>query len=246
MAKKNNFPKVFVVAGALFIGTLIYVFGFTSITSKVMSGKADKAILSGRIEISSPRDFDKYFVFLPADEVIALLSESGDKFLFPQIDLGITTGQDFVVQEKEVKLIGDVNPTNFMLVSGLPQGTKIYSSAGELVRGWVIPGDGASYAWVKEAIFGSEKGVMLSYFPAIDFGTAESNPFIESIESEAYSYIPFGDYYAEISIPETIPEGFIPGGVSLATAIAEDGEVFTALSLDKILTYKGRIVMVEK
>jgi hypothetical protein len=249
--KNNNLPKILaIVAGVLLLGALVYVFGFTSITSEILGGRADRAIAKGRIEISSYRDFDKYFVFLPAEEVTALLGESEEKFLFPQIDLGLAEGKSFTVEEKEVQREGDVNPINFVTVSGLPEDTGIYSSGVGLVRGSVVPGSGVSYAWSKEALIGGDdNGVILIYFPAVDLGTADSNPFMDWVESEAYSSIEDlgGGYsYAKISVPGTIPDDFIPGGVSLAAAIAKDGEAFTDFSLDKILTYKGRIVMRER
>jgi hypothetical protein len=248
MKKKNDLFKIIAIGiGVLVVGTLVYIFGFTSLIYSVVGGKASEAIANGRVEIMSSKDFDKYFVSLPIDRVTVLLEESGEMFLFPQVDLGIAEDKSFVVTEQEIQPEGDINPTAFITISGLPEGTKIYSSASGLIRGWIIPGDGVSYAWSREALLkDNPNGASIIYFPAIDLGTVESNPFEEWVEPGAYSSVGIGTHYATISVSETIPESFIPGGVSLAMAVAKDGEKFTDFSLDKILTYKGRIVMIER
>lgn len=250
MAKRKNnkaFKISAIVGGALLLGTLVYVFMFTSLFSGFFKGKADEAISAGKIEISSKRDFNRYFIFLPAEKVSKLLEDAEGKFLFPQIDLGIAEGKNFVVKEQQIQPEGDINPMKLVTISGLPEGTEIYSSAGGLVRGWIVPGEGVSYAWSKEVLLKDDKnGVALVYFPAIDLGTTESNSFAEWVESGAYYPAGLGTPYATISVSETIPEDFIPGGVSIAMAIAKDGESYTDFGLDKILTHEGRIVMVKK
>jgi len=243
--KKNLIYKILgVVFGVVILGILVYVISLTPVGEIFSRGQADRAFTRGKIEISSARDIGNYFVFLPQEKVKNLLQESEGKFLFPQVDIGIADAKNLVITTRETSLEGSV--FNFLTISGLPLGTKIYSSTGGFIRGGIMQFGDNAYAWVKESW--AEEGnhdVMLTYIPVLDTGMIENPVFTKTID-EVYQTVNLGVQYASILTENTLPEEIVPGGVNIAVAIAGEDSIFTKLSLANILIYEGRIVMVER
>ena len=258
LKNKNNILRMLVVIiGVIVIGVLVYVFGLASLFDK---GKVDQALLAGKIEITSVRDLDNYFVFLPAERVQTLLQKSEGKFLFPQIDLAVVDGKPLIIREQKTSM--QDQPFNFMTISGLPSGIKIYTTAGVLnrrdtalydtidgfIRGGIVPrDDGTLYIWTKEAWTEEAGGdVMLTYISAPNMGIIDNPALNITIYERAFLPVEQGTHYATLLTEVPLPEELVPGGANIAVAIAGADGAFTKLSLQNILTYKGRIVMIEK
>jgi len=255
---KNGILKMLaVIVGVIAIGVLVYVFGIASLFDK---GKADQALLAGKIEITSARDLDDYFVFLPAERVQTLLQKSEGKFLFPQIDLAVAGGKSLIIREQKTSM--QDQPFNFVTISGLPSGIKIYTTAGVLnrrdtalydtidgfIRGGIVPqDDGTLYIWTKEAWTEEAGGnVMLTYISAPNMGIIDNPALNITINERPFSPVEQGTHYATLLTETPLPEELVPGGANIAVAIAGADGAFIKLSLQNILTYKGRIVMIER
>ncbi len=243
--KKNNVPIILAVAGgAIAIGALVYIFGFTPAKDIFTKGKAERALSSGKMEVSA-NELEDYFVSLPEEEVKALLSASEGKFLFPQVDFLITEGKSLAVEKKEADISGF--PISFLAVSGLSSGAKIYSTGGGFVRGGTVPNGDDSYAWMKEIREEGGTGeIMLTYFPMSPIEAISNLTFNVGMDEEMYSPVPYGSQLASLLTDNTLPESLVPGGASIAFAIAGDDGVYTKLELENILTQNGRIVMVQR
>jgi len=254
--KSSILRMLAVIVGVIVIGVLIYVFGRTSLIDK---GKADQALLAGKIEITSAKDLDNYFVFLPSEKIQTLLQESEGKFLFPQIDLTVAGGRPLIIREQKTSMYE--HPFNFVTISGLLSGVKIYTTAGVLnrrdtaantidgfIRGGIAPhDDGTLYIWTKEAWTEEDGGdVMLTYISAPNMGMINNPSLNMTIHERAFISIEQGTHYATLLTETPLPEELVPGGANIAVAIAGADNVFTKLSLQNILTYKGRIVMIER
>jgi hypothetical protein len=246
MAKKNRFSLILAITGGvLAVGALIYIFGFTSVGDMFFRGKAERALSAGRVEIMSEKDIEDYFVFLPAEEVKALLNESDGKFLFPQMDFLLASGKSLVVESKETN-IGDF-PLRFLTVSGLSSGAKIYSTGGGFVRGGTVPNEGDSYAWMKEIRDEGGNGeVMLTYFPIPETEALVDLVFAMEMDEEMYSPAELGVQIASLFEDDVLPESVVPGGVNIAVAIAGEDGSYIKLGLEDILIKDGKIVMVQK
>ena len=255
---KNGILKMLtVIVGVIAVGVLVYVFGFAYLFDK---GKADQALSAGKIEITSARDLDDYFVFLPAERVQALLQKSEGKFLFPQIDLVVADGRSLIIREQKTNIYDQ--PFNFVTISGLLSGAKIYTTAGMLnkrdtalystidgfIRGGIVPrDDGALHIWAKEAWTEEDDGnIMLTYISAPNIGIINNPALNITIHERAFLLVEQGTHYATLLTETPLPEELVPGGANVAVAIAGADGVFIKLSLQNILTYKGRIVMIER
>jgi len=240
---KNGILRMLaVIVGVIVVGALVYVFGLASLFAR---GNADRALSAGEVKITSVGDLDNYFIFLPAERVQTILQESEDKFLFPQISLAMTDGTPLTIREQQVTL--EDQSLNFVAISGLSSGTKLYTVGG-FIRGGIVPrDDGKPYAWIKEG-WDEENNhnVMLTYFSLPNVGIID-NPGLNITIHEGMSiYVGRDIHYGTLLTETSLPEDIIPGGANIAVAIAGDDGVFTKLSLRNILTYKGRIVMVER
>jgi len=246
MAKKNKVPLVLaIIAGVLVIGALVYIFGFTSARDIFSRGKAERALLSGKLEVASEQEINDYFVFLPAEEVKTLLSESGGKYLFPQVEFLLASGESLTVKSEDVSV--DNTQFKFLTISGLSSGAKIYSTGGGIVRGGVVPNGTDSYAWMKEAR--AEEGnneTIFTIFPISDTEAISSLTFSAEIAENMYSPVEYGDQLASLLTDNVIPESWVPGGADIAVAIAGEDGVYTKLGLENILTKDGRIVMIQR
>jgi len=243
--KKNNTPLILAIAGGvLLVGALVYVFVFTSIMDVFTKGKAEKALLSGRVEVASEKDINDYFVFLPAEEVKALLADNKGKFLFPQIDLTLQSGVPLVVEKKEGGIEG--TDFDFVAISGVPAGVKVYSTSGGYLMGGILSGAGGPYAWVREAW--AEEGnddVMITFFPTLNLGLTANPAFSAEVSETMFSPIEFGAHFANILTDRTLPDS-LASGANIATAVAGEDGTYDRLTLESILTKNGRIVMVQR
>ena len=243
LKKKNDILKMLaVIVGVIAVGTLVYVFGLASLFAR---GNADRALSAGEVKITSVGGLDNYFVFLSAEKVQTLLQESGDKFLFPQISLAMIDGTPLIIREQQITLEDQL--LNFVAISGLSSGTKLYTVGG-FIRGGIIPrDDGKPYAWIKEG-WDEENNhnVMLTYFSLPNVGIID-NPGLNITIHEAMSiYVGRDIHYGTLLTETPLSEDIIPEGANIAVAIAGDDGVLTKLSFRNILTYQGRIVMIER
>ncbi|MFA5053137.1 MAG: hypothetical protein WC565_03700 [Parcubacteria group bacterium] len=241
MVKKNIQKTLIVTGGAIVAGILIYLgisfFG---------GGKANRALSQGKIEIASEDKLGDYFVFVSPEDAKTLLQRNEGKFLFPQIDLSIADGKSLVIEEKQGMVEG--KEAKFVTISGLPAGIKIYSVADGYVRGGVASNNGTPYAWIRQTwAKAGNSDVMLTYIPAIRVGTLQ-NPVwnMEGIEEDMYIPVEMDVTLANLLTDGTLPNGLISGDKSIAVSMAGEDGSFTKLSLSDILTYKGKIVMVQK
>ena len=241
--KKKDFIKILVtVIATLAAGALIYMFVAAPL---FIQDNVSQALLTGEINITSTEDIDNYFIFLPIERVRTLIQESENKFLFPQISLVIAEEMPLIVREQQIVLQDEL--FNFVTVSGLSSGTNLYTT-GEFIRGGAISrDDGRPYAWIKESWNEvNNHNVMLTYFSLPNVGIVNNPSFHTTIHEEMFIYIEQGTHYATLLTESPLPEDLIPGGVSLAVSIAGDDGAFNRLSLQNILTYKGRIVMIQR
>lgn len=243
LKKKNDILRILaVIVGVVAVGALIYIFGITALLNK---GNADQALSAGEVQITSVRDLDNYFIFLPKERAQALLQESGDKFLFPQISLAVADDNALTIREQ--KITRQDKQYYFITISGLPTGTKLYT-VGEFIRGSVASYDvNMLYAWAREGW--AEEGnhnVMLTYISVPNVDTADNSVFNIALYEKMASSVEQGIHYATLLTDATLPEELVPGGANIAVAMAGDDGIFTKLSLQNILTYKGRIVMIER
>ena len=245
--KKNNIKKLAFVFGVIIIGVLAYIYGLAPLLAL---GHANQALSVGEVKVSSSKEIDNYFTFLPAEKVKTLLQESKDKFLFPQISIDIIDGRPLVIREQQA-LIQDKSK-NFITISGLPTGTRLYTVGEGDVGGYIRGGiterdDGKPYAWIRQAwAIEDNFDELLTYFPVPNMGIANNPALQMTMHEEMFIYVEQSTHYATLLIESSLPEDLIPGGVSLAVSVAGDDGVFNKLSLQNILTYKGRIVMIER
>jgi hypothetical protein len=251
MAKKKiNTGKIVAIAGGVAaIIALTYIFGFTSFGRGIFfRGQADKAISAGIVEIKSREDIDKYFVFVSperATEILSKAREKGEeKYIFPQFDISLSGGVPITIEPIESEIEGA--PFNFITVRGLPSGIKIYSSVGGFLRGDVISSGTSSYAWVKE-IWAEEgnEDVILTYIAAPSFGELGGSVLADGID-EAYGEMGFGDHFANLATDGSLPELLVSGGAQIATAVSGNDGKYIKFDFEDILTYQGRIVMIDK
>lgn len=237
--------KIFVVLfGLVIVAVLIYALIFVWVP---MRGRADQAIAEGRIEITNEADIGDYFVFLPLERVEYLLQKSDGKFLFPQVDLALADGASLVIEKQEI--IAGENSFRFLTISGLPIGTRVRSAVGGFIRGGIVSSDINPYMWAKE-VSGKEGdyNITLTYIPVLNIaniGTNNPSVMVE-LQEEVFSQIDLGVHFATILTDSVLPENIAPGNANLAMTIAGEGGNYATLSLQNILTYKGRIMMIEQ
>ena len=249
-----------IAASVMFLLILVYVLTQTIYPHKWFlllrtippsyAGQANQALSVGEVIVSSSRDIDDYFVFLPTNKVQTLLQEAEGKLLFPQISIAVIDDRPLIIREQQVVM--QDKSKNFITVSGLPTGTKLYTvgegDIGGFIRGGITErDDGKPYAWIKQAwAIEDNFDELLTYFPVPNIGIA-NNPALQiTVHEEMFIYVEQSTHYATLLIESSLPEDLIPGGVSLAVSIAGDDGIFNRLSLQNILTYKGRIVMIER
>jgi len=244
--KKDNIKILAFVFGTILIVVLAYIYGLAPLLA---FGHANQALSAGEVKVAS-RNMGDYFVFLPTERVQSLLQEAEGKFLFPQISIAITDERPLIIREQQA-VIQD-KPKNFITISGLPTGTRLYTvgegDAGGFIRGGIVErNDGKPYAWIKQAWDIKDNfDVLLTYFPVPNIGIANNPALQMTIHEEMFIYVEQSTHYATLLTESPLPEDLIPGGVSLAVSIAGDDGAFNRLSLQNILTYKGRIVMIQR
>ncbi|MDD5098987.1 MAG: hypothetical protein PHP35_01435 [Candidatus Colwellbacteria bacterium] len=202
------------------------------------------AIDEGKIEINSQADKARYFTFVSADEANRLLAESGEngefRFLMPQFDIPSTGTMNIVLRNETVPVEG-VDAT-FLLISGLPKGTTVYTSSGNYAEGdFAFQNGKRLFAWIKERNFEDELDMLVStlYMPAV-----MSQQFMSPIESDFFNDMPLMSPILKIETEETLPENLFPASSQIAFLLADD-EDFSLASLRNVLTKDGRIVMVK-
>jgi len=244
LKKTKNIHKILAIAiSAVIVGGLI-IFGFIWMQE---TGRADRALANGRIEIIKQEDIGRYFVFLPKERVTYLLQKSDAKFLFPQVDLAITEGSNLIIEKQEI-IAGEV-PFRFLTISGLPTGTRIRSAVGGFIRGGIVSSDINPYMWAKE-VSGKEGdyNIALTYIPVLNIeNIGTNNPsIVMELQEGVLSQIELGAHFATILTDSVLPENVAPGNANLAMTISGKDGNYAELSLQNILTYKGRIVMIEQ
>jgi len=177
--------------------------------------------------------------------VRALIQESEDKFLFPQINLVIAEEMPLIIREQQIILRDELS--NFVTVSGLLSGANLYT-VGEFIRGGAISrDDGRPYAWIKESWNEvNNHNIMLTYFSLPNVGIVNNPSFNTALDEEMFIHVEKGTHYATLLTESPLPEDIMPGGANIAVAVAGDDGIFNELSLQNILTYKGRIVMIQR
>lgn len=240
MVKKNILKILAIIGAAIILGELVFIG-----VNLLSRGKADKALSSGVVEITSAKKLDDYFVSLPVEKVKVLLKEKEGKLLFPQFDLAMADGEKMVVKETDGNINGAA--AKFVTINGLPSGTKIYSATGGFVRGGTALSGIYPYAWAEEIWPDSDNAdIMRIYFPATDTGGVENPVFSIDMDPEVFSSVELGEQFAVVLTTNPVPENLVAGGASIAAAIAGEDGVFTKFSLSNILTFRGKIVMIEK
>jgi len=249
MKDKKNIKIIAIVLGAVLLVVVACVFLFTSFGRNLFfTGKAESALSSGKLEITTRGEINDYFVFVSADEAAELRAESvkrgENKILFPQIDIDLGNGDSLIVKEVNSEIEGA--PFRFITIKGLPSGVKIYSSTGGNIRGDVVSSGSSLYAWVKE-VWEEENNVdvMLTYISAIDLGVEKNTVFSRDMD-EVYSDIDLGEQFANLLTDSPLPSEIISGGVQIAVAVAGGDGSYTKFNLKDVLTYRGKIVMIEK
>jgi hypothetical protein len=241
-----NKKKITIIAisAVIIMGILIYIFAFSPFKDAITRMPLNSALQTGRIEVMSAADEENYFTFVSADEARKMLSDAETaghfRFLMPQFSIPSTGLKGLVIRNETIDLEGV--QTKFLLISGLPAGTVIYSNSDKFGQGGISTGDDA-FAWFRTKNIGEEIMTTL-YAPASLLVRADKKVFLSPID-DVFREMSLGSPILSLITDVSLSEDLFPASSQVAFYISK-GEDNSLAGLGNLLTKNGKIVMVER
>jgi hypothetical protein len=202
-----------------------------------------KALQEKRIEFKKSNDWNKYFVFLPKQQVDKLLTEAEDKgrfkYLFPQFDVTKTT--NLIIENREIP-VPDLNTSlDSIQVKNLIPGTKLYSNFNGSIQIGVLIGQNST-----TFISGKEKEN--NFFILSPHTKGESKVLAGKYSDKEYP-VSLSDPLLELKNNSFLDETHYPGKWQFVFYIERkmtNGKSdFSVAGFENLLTQNNKIVMIK-
>ena len=232
------------VLAVIIIAGLVYIFAFSPFRNSFSGNLLNSALNAGRIELTSASDKDDYFTFVSADEAVKMLSDAdtagNPKFLMPQFSISENGLKGLVIRNETADVEGI--QTKFLLISGLPAGTIVYTNSDKFGQGGISSGDDA-FAWFRTRNIGEDLMTTL-YAPASLLARSDQNVFLSPID-DVFRSMAIGTPILDLRTDVFLNEDFFPPESQVAFFIS-NGDDRSLADLKNLLTKDGKIVMLRK